>query len=371
MNVRTPTGARWSCQTCGMGCHLNRLGPLEPGVVEGLVARRVEEHWPPAARQPWYREERAPDGTVGIFLAHTDGHCVFLRPDNLCAIHALFGPEAKPGFCREYPITVVEDPDGLAVIARSDCGGLHSSFEDGQPLDEQVSDALALPRVYPRRRWAPREVLALPDLRVATAVWMGWERTLLEDLDLSRDDPPSPEAMVAALRARLHDLAGVAEPEPDPVRYVVALRAAIEGLHRTVAAGIEAAPPGASAWERAFMEEGLARLGRARERLATDWSTLDAPLAPEARRYLNLTLRGHLLGKQVHALGGVAEGLGAWLLDAAIARAGLQPADGEIGVDELGAALSRWRKLSFNGVIQHVLRLARPALADAFQHATA
>ena len=81
--IRTPTDGRWSCRACGFCCHLFKLGPVEPEIIEGLRQREVEKHWAPAASQPWMREETAPDGRSAAFLNHVDGHCVFLRPDNL------------------------------------------------------------------------------------------------------------------------------------------------------------------------------------------------------------------------------------------------------------------------------------------------
>ncbi len=369
--VQTPTEARWSCRACGSCCHLNRLGPVEPEIIEGLVARRIEDHWPAAAAQPWRWEEPGPDGQAHTFLAHTEGHCVFLRDDQLCAIHALFGAQAKPGFCREYPLHVVEDAGGLKMIARDDCGGLHRSFSDGEPLDAQVEEALALPRVVPRRVWTPREVLALPDLRVAGSVWVAWEGELLAQLDALRDDPPAPELLVSRLRAQLFGLAQSEASEADPLRYGIAVRAALEGVFRALSAAHASSPPTTSDWERNFIRENLETIGRARERMATDWSTLDQPLSLDARRYLCLVLRGQILGKQIHALGGVAEGLGSWLLDTAIARAGQPEGEDPIAVGPLGHALSRWRKLSLNAMMQRILRLTRPALVDAFLNAEA
>lgn len=154
------------------------------------------------------------------------------------------------------------------------------------------------------------------------------------------------------------------------MRYLVALRAALEGVFQTLTAATASFPPQVSAWERAFLLENLDNLRRSRERMATDWSALDVELAPDAHRYLDLTLRGRVLGKQLHAAGGVAEGLGLWLLETAIARAGVpEGREPPLGAADLGPVFSAWRKLSMNAMIQRVLQLARPALVDAFLHA--
>src|SRR6188768_3764626 len=141
--IRTPKDARWSCRSCGDCCRGFEFGPVEPAIIAGLEARDVAAHWAPAAEAPWYERRPAPDGTTALFLTHRDGHCVFLRDDALCAVHALWGAEAKPAFCREYPFHVVEDPEGIVVIARSDCGGFHESFVDGEPVADQVEGVLA------------------------------------------------------------------------------------------------------------------------------------------------------------------------------------------------------------------------------------
>ena len=57
-------------------------------ILTELEARDVGAHWAPAASAPWYERRTAPDGTEHLFLTHRDGHCVFLRDDSLCAVHA-------------------------------------------------------------------------------------------------------------------------------------------------------------------------------------------------------------------------------------------------------------------------------------------
>ena len=370
MTARTPTDGRWSCSGCGFCCHLYQLGPVEPEVIDGLRARAVEADWAPAAAQPWAEQRPGPDGQPAWYLTHKDGACVFLRPDNLCAIHGLYGSDAKPGFCREFPYKVVPDPLGITVVPRPECEGYGKTFEQGDPVPQQVQTLLDLPRVVPRRPFAPEMVQALPDVRVPLATWMIWEQTLLADLDGTRADPASPEGTIGALRARLCALAYQPAPEPDGFRYVVAIRAAVEAVARMTEHVLrQPAPPSTSAWELAFVAEQHELLQRVRTRLAQDWSALDAPMAPDARRFAHLLLRGQILGKGVHGLGGVAEGLGGALLDLAIARVGQPEGDAEVTAAALGGIHGRWKKFASNAAIVHVLRLARPALQDAFWHA--
>jgi Fe-S-cluster containining protein len=50
-----------------------------------------------------------------------DGRCVFLDDDNLCSIHKLHGPAAKPIACQAYPFALAPFQDRLCVTLRFDC----------------------------------------------------------------------------------------------------------------------------------------------------------------------------------------------------------------------------------------------------------
>jgi lysine-N-methylase len=54
-------------------------------------------------------------------LAHkADGSCVFLTEAGLCRIHELFGADAKPFVCQQFPLQVVTtDRESLATVVRS------------------------------------------------------------------------------------------------------------------------------------------------------------------------------------------------------------------------------------------------------------
>src|SRR5215470_13972558 len=71
-------------------------------------------------------------------LAHkADGSCVFLTDAGRCRIHELFGAEAKPLMCRQFPFQVVRtDRDAWVTVART-CPS--AAADRGQPVAEYLS----------------------------------------------------------------------------------------------------------------------------------------------------------------------------------------------------------------------------------------
>jgi Fe-S-cluster containining protein len=349
--IETPEGARWGCRQCGFCCRFVELGPVEPAVIAGLMARDVGGQWAPAAGG-WYEEREGPGGQRAAFLKRVDGACVFLRQDNLCAVHALYGEQAKPGFCRAFPFHAVEVPGGVAVVARADCSGLHESFQDGAPVAEQAPAAL----LAPRGRYAPEAVEALPGHRVPLATWEAWQRALIA---AQRADPLPPEAALARIRGALAARLGIALPAPDEARLRAAGAAALEGfrliLDRAVSQG------GGSPAEEAFARETLARVQAAR----AGWARLEAP-PQDTAAYLDLLLRSALVGRLYRAAGEPPAGLGLFLLGVYIARASA----GGPQLDPLARHLSRWQRFTGHQAARQIIRLARPALVDLFLNAS-
>jgi Fe-S-cluster containining protein len=66
-------------------------------------------------------------------LRQNRGRCCFLRDDNLCAIHASFGPQAKPAICRQYPLVVV-NLDGIQRTGIDPGCYTHHDRRDADPL---------------------------------------------------------------------------------------------------------------------------------------------------------------------------------------------------------------------------------------------
>ena len=358
---RVPRDARWSCCSSGFCCTLYVLGPVEPDIIEGLRARKIEQHWPPAAEAPWFETRPGPNGPAA-FLSKRNGACVFLQEDRRCAVHARFGAEAKPGFCREFPFQVVHDPSGPVVIARPDCAGFHQSSVDGELVKQQCQAVLNLPRAYPVKKWAPSSVEITPALSMPLADWMALEPSLLDALFAMTDEPAT---LVAHLRSTIEARLGQGPSTAEPARAVRAARsvtyALVMVMNDVVKAGGAPDPS-----EAAFAQETLDVLKQALD-------TLERPLSPltaDARTHLNLLLRSQLLGKQFAPHGSVAAGVGLFLLNTWISTAVATPgADGQVNAAALASVLARLVRFTLNQSIHHILTRARPALVDLYLHA--
>lgn len=323
------------------------LGPVEPEVIKGLEARKVEASWGPAA-SGWYETRGGQH-----YLKRVDGGCVFLKPDRTCAVHGLYGAEAKPGFCRAFPLHAVETSESVSVVVRSDCSGVHETMESGEPVSDQVASLLALKS--PRARFEADAVEVLPGQSVPTATWLDWERELLATL---ADGAHTPAEAVALIRIELASRLGVSLPSADPARRRMAVRATAEGMRMVTARAVQ---QGNVAAEVAFAEENLRRLASV---LASEAPPINKDTNSDITAYLGVLLRSFLLGKQYGA-SGLAPGLGLFLVTAEVAGAS---AGEPLALDALAHHLSRFSRFLNNDAIQQVVRAARPALVDVFLH---
>ena len=121
--IRLPAGARFSCACCGRSCRSILLGPLFPPDVERLLAI----DWTGTGYHPgqfFTDDEGNPAGEERVaerrdlFLRRIGKACQFLRPDNLCDLHARFGAEAKPLMCRTFPLEFRASPSGVVAGVR-------------------------------------------------------------------------------------------------------------------------------------------------------------------------------------------------------------------------------------------------------------
>lgn len=338
--ARLPKGLRWACSGCGACCTGYELGPVEPELVErwreaGLLASG------PAAEHG-VLDEKGHLRTVG-------GRCVFLTEEGRCAVHAALGEEAKPGFCREFPFQLVEDPRGLACVVRASCLGFARSSTEGPLVTaEQVERVRAVGRV---RRFAPAQVAVAPGMVLPLERYLRLEDQLLSILDATRGTGPH------GLVARVRDHILPWGPEPNPAQARAAEEAVLRSLRILVERVVE--QPGGAEHQRAFTREMLGRLQRAHEEAGRPLVLVDEGLA-----FANLLLRSHILAKRFAPWGGLAEGLGVWLVGAIVASRSAETRS----ADALGAAWRAWERFETIELVSRWLRKTRPALVDLFLH---
>jgi hypothetical protein len=133
-------GARFACQGSGACCAGHRLGPLADEDVASLAARGLGDAVVALERE----------GEPARYLRQVDGRCGFLEDDAGCGLHRRHGAEAKPGFCRLYPLEVMATVEGLRLLDGGGCATFAVSAGSGPPLAEQFPAARALvPRLPP------------------------------------------------------------------------------------------------------------------------------------------------------------------------------------------------------------------------------
>ncbi len=219
VTIRAVGGARFRCRGCTHCCR-----SYDVPLADAAEARRIEAS---VAGRPELRQHPSvvavrttEDGLwrVGI---RPDGRCVFLRDDDLCALHAAFGEAGKPVACRKFPYRMVRDASGaLRASLGFECPSVHLATAedpslgavDGEPARLLAAEpGLPVATVPEVRNVAPRSTSS-------SAGPTAWGPVL------------GAIAQAASLRA---ELLALARPElPYPVR-----------ARREVARAAKAAPP--------------------------------------------------------------------------------------------------------------------------------
>ncbi len=138
-------GARFGCQGSGGCCTGYAFGPLTDADVARLDELDLATAFPRLA--PPYVEVN----DAGRFLRKDGNQCIFLAGDHRCGLHAAFGAEAKPGFCRLYPLDSFGTVEGIRVVDRGTCATFGVSARVGLPLAEdigRVRSLLGAPRLH-------------------------------------------------------------------------------------------------------------------------------------------------------------------------------------------------------------------------------
>ena len=123
----TVGGQRWSCHSCGDCCR---------SLVVHLTAddrERIDAgDWASTLGvAPYLSVKRS-----WVLNKRSDGACVFLDEQGLCAIHVRSGETAKPLACRMFPFSVRAVADGWQASIRFDCPSVVRS--EGEPLDRST-----------------------------------------------------------------------------------------------------------------------------------------------------------------------------------------------------------------------------------------
>lgn len=350
--LRTPLDTRWTCGGCGACCRGYSFGPVSEEIIRGLEEADIGSHWPLAAEQAWYQRQDGPTGEA-FYLAKVDDHCIFLRDDNLCAVHAALGPEAKPAFCREFPFHLVEDKRGMTAVIRADCKSWHESFDSAEEVAAAGAEVAAMKRVVPLREFKAEQVQVLPGISVPMDRWLDLEDSIAAELVAVRD----PSAHVAHIRGLLAD-AGLDLPRAgDPERHRMAQQALLQALGMMM--------------RRVLTEDGpedqkreATERAEAAERVLAGMTGATPELDPRAEAFMGAALRSVWTGRLWISGGDVAGGLGRWLF--LVSCAAREAGEGPLSADELAAAYHPWRRFAVNRTIAWTLEKARPALIDLF-----
>lgn len=131
--VALPIIEHWDCHHCAACCRetVIRLNSDD-------VSRLQSQQW---EKQPEFQGVRvvrrsALLGGTRVLAHKKDGSCVFLTTAGLCRIHELFGAEAKPLVCRQFPLQVVGwEHKSFATVLRS-CPS--AAAERGRAVSEHL-----------------------------------------------------------------------------------------------------------------------------------------------------------------------------------------------------------------------------------------
>jgi Fe-S-cluster containining protein len=132
-------GARFACQGSGACCSGYSFGPLSDADVARLAEPDIARAFPQLGGH--HVDTRA-DG--GRYLPKQGDSCVFLGADRKCGIHTACGAEAKPHFCRLYPLDSFGTVEGLRIVDRGTCATFGVSARSGLPLYDDLARVHAL-----------------------------------------------------------------------------------------------------------------------------------------------------------------------------------------------------------------------------------
>jgi lysine-N-methylase len=135
LNLRAlPILEQWDCHQCTACCRettIELTADDRSKLEKQRWNERPEFQGVQAVRRSWWL------GGSTVLAHKLDGSCVFLTAGGRCRIHELFGADAKPLMCRQFPLQVVTtDRAALATVIRS-CPS--AAADRGRPLADHVA----------------------------------------------------------------------------------------------------------------------------------------------------------------------------------------------------------------------------------------
>jgi lysine-N-methylase len=241
MQVRSLTVLQnWDCHSCGDCCRSYAV-PVTAEERARIEAQGWEQ-LPEFQGAPYFVKRGAEH-----YLNHgADGGCVFLGADNLCRIHAKFGPAGKPLACRIYPFLLVPAGDHWNLGLRLACPS--AAENQGRPLANQLADAREYAAFFEATSARGVENAAAPPLQGSQLVsWgdLGRIAAAFSKMLATQSDPFERRwrkvlFIVSMLKKATFDGAG------DPKKAVTGGRLS-EMLHVLGLAAEDEVPPGAAA----------------------------------------------------------------------------------------------------------------------------
>ena len=213
--LHLPADQRFSCHSCGLCCHFPRI-PLDTPSIARLRAFNLEDL--PVGRRCLRSMDEAVVGSgtdAALRMRESTQACVFLCDDNKCELHRVYGAEAKPTVCREFPYRYRETPGGIYVGLSFVCPSVRGNC--GQPVGEQRDELTAgLTGAYSLRRVpAPIMLSAWHEMDWPTYAAL---ETALDDVLTRRHKPLNRRLIEASLVIRffrMYDLNQRGRRAPD------------------------------------------------------------------------------------------------------------------------------------------------------------
>lgn len=131
---------RYECRMCGACCSGRFRVELEKKDEERLRALDLKGQFGVHAddvMESDYVAGDSPESEPRRFLRFVEGRCIFLDKNQRCALHRVFGREAKPLGCRLFPFNPLLTPRGALLQYRPECSRQYATWWEGPLAMEQ------------------------------------------------------------------------------------------------------------------------------------------------------------------------------------------------------------------------------------------